>query len=172
MRTISIALAAAVWVLLPTGAIAFQNEPTGFRGIAWGTPLSSVQNQLRPVGATPAGQDQAYVRIGDDMTIGGAMLEKILYKFHDGVFSEAFIVSQKGPSNTGAMIAAFTAQFGEGGRPHRLADDYIWQGAQSTIFLTCHSGLHPCLAFVQSTTALTRQNAEKAAVAAGAKKDF
>ena len=81
MRTISIALAAAVWVLLPTGAIAFQNEPTGFRGIAWGTPLSAVQSQMRPLGATPAGQDQAYVRIRDNMTIGGAMLEKILYKF-------------------------------------------------------------------------------------------
>ena len=85
MRTISIVVAAAIWILLPTGAIAFQNEPMGFRGIAWGTPLSAVQNQLRPLGATPAGQDQAYVRISDNMTIGGAALEKILYKFHHGV---------------------------------------------------------------------------------------
>jgi hypothetical protein len=116
--------------------------------------------------------DNFFAGLRPEAPIGGAALEKILYKFHDGVFSEAFIVSQKGPSNTGAMIAAFTAQFGEGTRPHRLADDYIWQGAQSTIFLTCHTGPHPCLAFVQSTTALARQNAEKAAVAARANKDF
>ena len=87
MRRISFAVAAGFWVLLPTVTAAFQNEPTGFRGIAWGTPLSSVQNQMRAVAATPAGQDQAYVRIGDNMTIGGAMLEEILYKFHDGQFS-------------------------------------------------------------------------------------
>jgi len=172
MRTISIVVAAGVWILLPTSAIAFQNEPAGFRGIAWGTPLSAVQNQLRPLGATPAGQDQAYVRIGDNMTIGGAALEKILYKFHNGGFSEAFIVTQKGPGNAAAMIAAFQAQFGEGRRPHRSADDYIWQGGTSTIFLTCHGGSHPCLAFVESTTALAQQNAEKAAVAARAGRDF
>src|SRR5215471_8841101 len=172
MRTISITVAACVWILLPTSAIAFQNEPEGFRGIAWGTPLSAVQNQLRPLGATPAGQDQAYVRIGDNMTIGGAALEKILYKFHHSGFSEAFIVAQKGPGNGAAMIAAFQAQFGEGRRPHRSSDDYIWEGATSTIFLTCHGGSHPCLAFMQSTAALAQQNAERAAVAVRAKKDF
>src|SRR5215470_18046663 len=150
MRTISIALAAAVWVLLPTGAVAFQNEPTGFRGIAWGTPLSSVQNQLRPVGATLAGQDQAYVRIRDNMTIGGAMLEKILYKFHDGVFSEAFIVSQKGPSNTGAMIAAFTAQFGEWTAASisrrlylaRSAEHYLFDLPQWSASVSCICAIH------------------------------
>jgi len=80
---------------------------------------------MRPVGATPAGQDQAYVRAGDSMTIGGAALDKVLYKFHNGGFSEAFIATQKSPSNAAALIAAFRAQFGEGKRPHRSADDYI-----------------------------------------------
>jgi hypothetical protein len=172
MRTIAIVVAAGLWILLPKGATAFQNEPTGFRGIAWGTPLSAVQSQMRPVGATPAGQDQAYVRIGDNMIIGGAALEKILYKFHNGAFSEAFIIAQKGPTNTAAMIAAFRYQFGEATRPRRSADDYVWQGAKSTIFLTCQTGLHPCLAFVHSTAALSQQNAESAAAAARAKKDF
>lgn len=168
---ISITVAVGLWVL-PTVAIAFQNEPTGFRGIGWGTPLSAVQSQMRPVGGTPAGQEQAYVRIGDGMSIGGAALEKILYKFHDGGFSEAFIVAQKGPSNAAAMIAAFRAQFGEGRRPHRSADDYIWQGTTSIIFLTCHTGRHACLAFMQSTAAFAQQNAEKAAAAARARNDF
>src|ERR1700739_3332346 len=166
MYRVSFTLAAGMWVLLPAVAFAFQNEPTGFRGIPWGTPLSAVQSQMRPLGATPAGQDQGYIRVGDSMTLGGATLEKILYKFHDGGFSEAFIVAQKGPSNAAAMIAAFRSQFGEGQRPHRSADDYIWQGATSTIFLTCHSGPHQCLGFVQSTTALAQQNTARAAVAA------
>ena len=168
----SIVVAAALCILPPTVAMAFTNEPTGFRGIAWGTPLSAVQSQMRPVGATPAGQDQAYVRIGDSMIIGAAALEKILYKFHNGGFSEAFIVVQKGPANAAAMVAAFRAQFGEGRRSHRSADDYIWQGATSIIFLTCHTGRHACLAFLQSRAAFVQQNAEKAAAAARAKSDF
>jgi hypothetical protein len=172
MRMTSIVVAASLSGLLPAAAVAFQNEPTGFRGIAWGTPLAAVQSQMRPFGATPAGQDQAYVRIGDNMTIGGAALEKILYKFHNGGFSEAFIVTRKGPGNATAIIAAFRAQFGEGRRPQRSAEDYIWQGATGTIFLTCHSGSHPCLAFLQSTAAIAQQNAEKAAAAAAGKKDF
>jgi hypothetical protein len=172
MYRVSFTLAAGMWVLLPAVATAFQNEPTGFRGIVWGTPLSAVQSQMRPLGGTPAGQDQAYVRVGDSMTIGAAALDKILYKFHNGGFSEAFIVTQKGPSNAAALIAVFRAQFGEGTRPHGSADDYIWQGVTSTIFLTCHSGPHPCFAFLQSTPALAQQNVERAAVAARAKKDF
>jgi hypothetical protein len=172
MRRISFAVAAGFWVLLPTVADAFQNEPTGFRGIAWGTALSAVRGQMRAVGAAPAGQDQAYVRVGDSMTIGSAALAQILYKFHNGAFSEAFIVAQKGLSNATALIGAFRAQFGEGKQPHRSADDYVWQGMTSTIFLTCHSGPHPCLGFLQSTAALAEQNAERATVAARAKKDF
>lgn len=172
MRIIFIAVTAGLSVLLPTVTSAFQNEPTGFRGIAWGTPLSAVQSQMRPVRGTPAGQDQAYVRTGDSMTIGGAVLAKVLYKFHNGGFSEAFIVAQKGPSNASAMIAAFRAQFGEGRQPHRSADDYIWQGSTSIIFLTCRTGPHGCLAFMQSRAAFAQQNAEQAAAAARAGKDF
>jgi hypothetical protein len=127
---------------------------------------------MRPFGATPAGQDQDYIRAGDNMTLGGATLEKILYKFHNGRFSEAFIVVQKGPNNAAAMIAAFRAQFGEGRRPYRSVDNYIWQGAASIIFLTCHTGPHACLAFMQSTAAFAQINAEKAAAAARARKDF
>lgn len=168
----SFAAAAGLWILLPTVSAAFQNEPAGFRGIAWGTPLSAVQNQMRPVGGTPAGQDQAYVRVGDSMTIGGAALEKILYKFHNGGFSEAFIVTQKGPNNAAALIAAFRAQFGEARKPHQSADDFIWQGPTSIVFLTCKVSSHGCLAFMQSAAAYAQQNAEKAAVAARAKKDF
>jgi hypothetical protein len=172
MQIIGMTLAAGLWILLPTAAIAFTNEPTGFRGIAWGTPLSAVQSQMRPVGGTPAGQDQAYTRIGDGMSIGAASLETVLYKFHNGGFSEAFIVAQKGPGNAAAMIAAFRAQFGQGTRPHRSADDYLWQGANSIIFLTCHSGRHACLAFMQSRAAFAQQNVEKAAAAARGKNDF
>jgi hypothetical protein len=169
---IYMAAAAMFWILLPQVAIAFQNEPTGFRGIPWGTPLSVVQSQMRPVGATPAGQDRDYVRVGDSMTIGGAALERVLYKFHDGRFSEAFIVAQKGPNNAMAMTAAFQAQFGEARKPHRSAEDYLWEGPTSIIFLTCHSGRHSCLAFVQSTAALAQKNAEQAAIAARARNDF
>jgi hypothetical protein len=118
----------------------------------------------------PFGPD--YERIGDSMTIGGATLEHILYEFHNGGFSEAFMVATKGISNAAAMIAAFNAQFGEGIKSNQFLDDYTWTGSITIISLSCKPVTHQCNAFIQSSAAWIQKQAEKAAVAARAKKDF
>jgi hypothetical protein len=46
MRKFLVAVAVSI-ALLPTITFAFQNEPSGFRGIAWGTPFAAVQAQMR-----------------------------------------------------------------------------------------------------------------------------
>jgi hypothetical protein len=38
-----------------TTSLSYQNEPTGFHRIAWRTPLSAVQGELRQHGATKDG---------------------------------------------------------------------------------------------------------------------
>jgi hypothetical protein len=40
-----VALALAIMLQLPA-ARAYQNEPTGFRGIAWGTPVDTVRAKV------------------------------------------------------------------------------------------------------------------------------
>jgi hypothetical protein len=127
---------------------------------------------MRPFGIAPAGHDQDYERIGENMTIGGATLEHVLYEFHNGGFSEAFMTAKRGISNAAALIAAFRAQFGEGMKANQFLDDYIWQGPIAMISLSCKPITHDCDAFIQSSAAWNQKQADKAAAAARAKKDF
>jgi hypothetical protein len=135
-----------VWLLIPNAAFAFQNEPTGFRGISWGTPLSAVQSQMIPYA------DELYKRVDDKLTIGDAALMDILYRFHNGRFSEVTIFPQAGLSNENAMIAAFLVQFGSVEANHE--GHYHWRGSTAEIFLDCGPQVghknHGCHAFIES----------------------
>jgi hypothetical protein len=161
-----------VWLLLPSAAFAFQNEPTGFRGISWGTPLSAVQSQMIP-DRTPPGE--LYKRVDDKLTIRDAALMDISYEFHNGRFSQVIIFSQEGLINEKAMIAAFLDQFGSVPEAHEGL--YVWSGSTTEIFLNCgqeggHKN-HGCHAFIGSTVAWKQRQAEEAAErAARLNKDF
>jgi hypothetical protein len=150
----------------------FPNEPTGFRDIAWGTPLSAVQSEMVPFGDPPAGLGQAYERKGDAMTLGGATLTHVLYRFYNGGFSRAYLISIKRPDQPAAMIAAFKAQYGEGARPNQFMDDYLWNGPVGSVYLSCSAVTGECSGFIASTAALKQEEVDKAAAAARGKKDF
>jgi hypothetical protein len=150
----------------------FPNEPTGFRGIAWGTPLSAVQSQMTPFSEPSPGLGQAYERKGDAMTLGGATLKHVQYHFYNGGFSRAYLISIARPDQPPAMIAAFKAQYGEGAKPNQFMDDYLWNGPVGSVYLTCSSVTHECLSFIASTATLKQDEADKAAAAARGKKDF
>ncbi|MGC2077687.1 MAG: hypothetical protein WA728_16985, partial [Xanthobacteraceae bacterium] len=85
------------------------NEPSGFRGIPWGTPLSSLGIQMK---LDPTGGGNLYRRTNDKLMLGDVPLVKVLYHFHRGTFGSAFLKSA--PETDTQMIAAFKAQFGLG----------------------------------------------------------
>lgn len=147
----------------------FPNQPTGFRGIEWGTPFSAVQSEMIPFGEPPPGVGQAYERKGDTMTLGGATLSHILYSFYDGRFSKAYLISTERPDQPAAMIAAFTARYGEGDKPNQFMDDYLWNGDIGSAYLHCSSITYECSGFIASTAAIQQEKADKAAAAARAK---
>lgn len=160
----------ALVLMMCGAALAFQNEPTGFRGIAWGTPFSAVSSQMTPV---PGGtKGILYLRKGDAMKLGGARLDSVVYEFYRGVFSAVMLVSSNDPDARVAINAAFTAQFGHGVLPDDLSDDRLWQGAVGGVFLTCSPINESCTALIRSTKAVAQRHADEAAAAARAKKDF
>ncbi len=148
-----------VCLLLPSTAFAFQNEPTGFRGISWGTPLSAVQSQMIP----DAGD--LYNRINDKLKLGDAALMGISYEFDNGRFSQVIIFSKEGLNNEKTMITAFFAHFGSVPAAHEGL--YIWTGSVGAIYLICgpeggHQN-HGCHAFIGSTVAWQQKQADEAA---------
>ena len=106
------------------------------------------------------------------MTLGGATLKHVLYSFDNRGFSKVYLFSIARPNQPSAMIAAFKAQFGEGAKPNQFMDDYLWNGAVASVYLSCNPVTDECDGFIASTAALKQEQGEKAAAAARAKKDF
>jgi hypothetical protein len=150
----------------------FPNEPTGFRGIAWGTPFSAVKGQMTQFSEPPSGLGPVYERTGESVTLGGATLKHVLYSFHNGDFSKAYLFSIARPDQTAAIISAFKAQYGEGEKPNQFMDDYLWNGPAGSVYLSSSSVTYECAGFIASTVSLRQEGAEKAAAAARGKKDF
>jgi hypothetical protein len=120
----------------------------------------------------PSGLGPVYERTGDSMTLGGATLKHVLYSFHNGDFSKAYLFSIARPDQPPAMIAAFKTQYGEGAKPNQFMDDYLWNGPVGSAYLSCSSVTYECAGFIASTASLKQEEAEKAAAAARGKKDF
>lgn len=168
MRAVRASVCVLAGFLGAVPALAYQNEPIGFRGINWGTPVEGAIADLTL--EHTEGDTTRYSRAGDQMTIGEAKLRSVWYEFAKGRFSSGVVMSEEGSNR--AMIAAFRAQFGQGFKRNRFIDDYLWSGAQTNIFLSCSSVRRTCMAQVSSSVLDAEDRADRAKAAAGAGKDF
>lgn len=160
---------AAAALLNAIDAGAFQNEPDGFRGIPWGTPIENHMAEMQRIDA----KDHLilYERNNDQMTIGGAELEKLRYIFYKGVFYSVMI-DASGISNRIKLTDAFQSQFGAGVKPNRYLNQFHWIGSKARISLNCTMA-EKCTGLIVSREISDRQRAEeKAETSEKAKKDF
>jgi hypothetical protein len=81
-----IAMICVVWL---TPAEAYQNEPKHFRGIKWGDPVMGFLSDM--VLVLDGGALKAYVRKGEDMSMGEAKLDRLHYIFYGGRFYCVYI---------------------------------------------------------------------------------
>ena len=168
---LSVAFVASALATAVTHAIAFQNEPTGFRGIAWDTEFSAVESQMTLVEEGRM-NTKYYRRNEDNMSIGGAELSKIVYEFFDGRFSSVIVETKKGTTNRQAIQGAFFAQFGSGSQPNRYMEQWFWHGSTSTVFLRCNRVRDECDAMMRSEAVHRRSKEADQKRAKDAKKDF
>jgi len=115
----------------PTSA--FQNEPNDCRGIEWGT------NYDRLNGFTKVStQDRLdyYTKEDDEMTIGDARLEKVVYVFYHKKFCGA-VLNFKSSQNFQIVKTTLFDWYGKGGQSDRDEDRYRfrWSGTNVTITL-------------------------------------
>jgi hypothetical protein len=98
-------------LFLPLSIIAFQNEPNGFRGLEWGSELSS----LKDIELVENDMSRKFVKVyrirNDELIIGDAKLEYIDYIAWKGKLSEVIILA-KGNVNVENLRAACIKQFG------------------------------------------------------------
>lgn len=140
-------------------------EPNGFRGLEWGTnintidgmkPIRDVEKKMidyakHTIGMSMGG-DEEYeskllkiidggemtkirIRDGDELQIGGAKLDCIIYYFWDDKLEAVLITTEDYTDQEMLKEAAFQA-FGEPYRPlYELKDIYHWWGEKTNIFL-------------------------------------
>ena len=98
----------------------FLNEPDGFRGIAWGTPLSENKDEMIYV-KTNVGID-IFSRRNSKMSIGGAPLSELHYGFSKNGFMVVYI-KVAGMENASLLRKEIEKHFGPG----------PWDGGTGTV---------------------------------------
>ncbi len=106
------------------GHTEFLDYKNGFRGVAFGTPVSQFKNLevLHDRGAI-----KAYRKTDEDMNIGNVTATNIVYIFvHDKFY--AVSIHADGGFNGNNLLKTFQAAFGAGAHPEGSPDKYFWAG--------------------------------------------
>jgi hypothetical protein len=138
-----------VVLLQVSPAFAFQNEPTGFRGIAWGSPLSAHQNEMIFVKQEDDGDTRYYRRKRAKMSIGEATLKNLDYVYYKNQLQGVDIASDD--KNAKALKAAVIKHFGPSTKSEdsALSKDLTWSGSVARVSLTYSDGIG-CWLFISS----------------------
>ncbi|MGO9176873.1 MAG: hypothetical protein ACLQED_12165 [Desulfobaccales bacterium] len=113
-------------------AVAFKpgSEPDGFRGIKWGTDISTLNDMV--YAGTESSEVITYIRKGDVLKIGMANVVKIKYYFYKGKFFEVFIVTA-GLRNWQALKEACFDKYGGAYKRYDYEEYYLWGLGKITI---------------------------------------
>lgn len=106
--------------------LAFENEPNGFRGIKWGTDISTLKD-LKHIRDDHEGSVKYYKKEGEELKIGEAELESIEYGFWRGKLATV-TVHTEGVFNYDKLITACKTKFGEPEQPDKKEATFVWRG--------------------------------------------
>ena len=113
---------------------AMTNEPTEFRGIIWGTSIEDHQKEL--VSLSARGDLAFYRRPADQMSWGGAEIQKISYRYFKGRFSGSTL-QLFGASHKKAITAKMFELYGPPEQPNKRVPQYFWTGDKAKVVLFC-----------------------------------
>jgi hypothetical protein len=114
---------------------AFQNEPDGFGGIAWGTDVSSLNGMVFDSKYSwAAGTTSFYRKKDDSLRFGEAQLLSARYGFFEGKLSDV-LIETRGRKNWLALKAACFEKYGQGFKENYYIENYRWSGEITSIIL-------------------------------------
>ncbi len=125
MRKVVMTAIAFFLLLLTTGAMAFQNEPEGFRGLKWGDPPTEDMALWDVV----VGLD-LYILPGEKLSLGEAELVLITYCFYEDRFMEVNLHFLE-LDNYALLKEICRTKFGK--ELEQSASDLYWVSSQSEV---------------------------------------
>jgi len=152
----------------------YKNEPDGFRGIKWGTDISTLtylKATKNDAGKFP-GMD-AFQKAEDELSIGDVKLKSVTYYFWKGKFAGVRIVVDRfRPSgNLNKLSEILVGKFGTpavGSQPDLMPGNppVYWQGKTTTITLGQHPVLVWCYLWFESPQIIKEYTEERNKIAA------
>jgi hypothetical protein len=113
------------------------SEPDGFRGIKWGTHISTVNDMVQ---VWENGDRKFYTRKGEHLEIGGAKLHQIIYVFWQERLMEVRVSILKNYDGSRDELVNFNIvkdicfeQFGERKTPMLAREQYTWSGEKTWV---------------------------------------
>jgi hypothetical protein len=146
------------------GSVAYLDSLAGFRGIKFGTPFSEFKDLSLD---QDHGKLKLYTKKDEDLKLGLAKLETIVYHFFDDRFYGVSIHATD-PANTQTLVAIAGTGFGPGAKLDQ--QNTIWQGEKAWAQLSQNPGTGEGTLFIGDCE-LSRQLGEyeqRAAVEAAA----
>jgi hypothetical protein len=175
LRVLKIGTLTIVFSIFLTGCFAstrhskpLRLDPDGFRGIKWGTEISTLSDLEKAEESQSSNPDLVwYTRKGDFLAMGQAKLEHLFYSFWAGKFSSVWI-DFEGEENFEALRKELFERFGEvgsekptenterGGRKgpsvmNRREGFYTWWGKNAEILLSYSKDRHKGTLTINST---------------------
>ena len=135
---------------------AMTNEPTEFRGINFGAPIENHQKEL--VSLSTRGDTAFYRRPADQMSWGGAEIQKISYRYFKGRFSGS-TMQLFGGSHKKAITAKMFELFGAPEQPNKRVPQYFWTGEKTKVVLFCEVTDY-CVVDIASLELLAEEDAQ------------
>ena len=127
-----IPILAMALVMMNTGqSAAFQNEPPGFRGVAWETDVSEVPGLIL---VEEHGDVKDYIKKKEKLVLGEANLTQVRYSFYKDRFFRV-LISYDAPWNYEELKDKLFQVFGPGHKWERDYKTYWWFGDKVTIGL-------------------------------------
>jgi hypothetical protein len=155
-----------------------QDKWAGFRGLKWGTNIANAPGMVL---TEEDGDNKFYRREDDNLAIGEAKLEAIIYGFYKGRFSY-LSVRASGLSNWVCLRDATFAMYGQGDKTNRFIERWYWYGGKplpsdgvfaSEVFMILeYSEITEKSKISMSGPLRVEEKADKAKIAKEAKKDF
>jgi len=112
---------------------AFDNEPDGFRGIAWQSAFEDFADEMKFESESGDGEHISYLRDNDKMFIGEIPLKRVEYNYWNGRFSRVHL--EAFGSGCDSLFDAFVDRFGKPRTPIETGQNRvgIWTGLKTHI---------------------------------------
>jgi hypothetical protein len=144
-------------------AATMTNDPRGFHGITWGSPLSEAEFSVSHLGTRISGTRISDYRLKNGAPrFGDTEVDSIMFSTVDDQFARVTIRYRGEPTHK-ALLAYLERTYGEieripGQMTRGLNQQYNWRGPETEINLTYEGNLERGYIFIESRTLSPRFN--------------